>query len=97
MPQAARRCLADPPRAGTAQAPARRPRAAPYHARAMEPSGGGTHAPWLDARFDLTARGTTVRREILAGATTFVTMAYVLFVNPQILAAAAGPTASARS
>jgi xanthine/uracil/vitamin C permease (AzgA family) len=31
-----------------------------------------------------------VRREILAGATTFVTMAYILFVNPQILGARAG-------
>src|SRR5678815_3295335 len=55
------------------------------------PSSGRPPAPWLDAMFDLTARGTTIRREILAGATTFVTMAYVLFVNPQILAAAAGP------
>jgi AGZA family xanthine/uracil permease-like MFS transporter len=47
-------------------------------------------ARWLDARFALAARGTTVRREVLAGATTFVTMAYILFVNPQILGAAAG-------
>jgi AGZA family xanthine/uracil permease-like MFS transporter len=45
----------------------------------------------LDAFFGLRARGTTVRREILAGATTFVTMAYILFVNPQILGGAAGP------
>ena len=44
----------------------------------------------LDAFFDLEARGTTVRREILAGATTFVTMAYILFANPGILAGAAG-------
>ncbi len=41
----------------------------------------------LDAFFGLSARGTTVRTEILAGATTFVTMAYILFVNPQILSA----------
>jgi adenine/guanine/hypoxanthine permease len=41
----------------------------------------------LDRLFGLSARGTTVRREILAGATTFVTMAYILFVNPQILSA----------
>ena len=52
----------------------------------------GRRAPSpLDAYFELTARGTTVRKEILAGATTFVTMAYILFVNPQILGAAAGP------
>jgi AGZA family xanthine/uracil permease-like MFS transporter len=44
----------------------------------------------LDRFFGLTARGTTVRREILAGATTFVTMAYILFVNPEILHGAAG-------
>jgi AGZA family xanthine/uracil permease-like MFS transporter len=44
----------------------------------------------LDAFFGLHARSTTVRREVLAGATTFITMAYILFVNPQILGAAAG-------
>ncbi|HEY6099247.1 MAG TPA: NCS2 family permease [Anaeromyxobacter sp.] len=44
----------------------------------------------LDAFFGLSARGTTVRTEILAGATTFVTMAYILFVNPEILHGAAG-------
>jgi AGZA family xanthine/uracil permease-like MFS transporter len=44
----------------------------------------------LDRFFDLTRRGTTVRREVLAGATTFMTMAYILFVNPGILGNAAG-------
>jgi adenine/guanine/hypoxanthine permease len=39
----------------------------------------------LDRLFDLSARGKTVRTEALAGATTFVTMAYILFVNPAIL------------
>lgn len=38
--------------------------------------------------FGLRAHGTTVRREIVAGATTFLTMAYIMFVNPQILAKA---------
>ncbi len=42
---------------------------------------------WLDNFFDLTKRGTTVRTEVLAGATTFLTMAYILFVNPAILSA----------
>ncbi len=46
-------------------------------------------ASLLERAFQLRARGTTVRREILAGATTFVTMAYILFVNPQILSAVA--------
>jgi AGZA family xanthine/uracil permease-like MFS transporter len=36
--------------------------------------------------FDLT--GTSVRREITAGATTFLTLAYIMFVNPKILGAA---------
>jgi adenine/guanine/hypoxanthine permease len=44
----------------------------------------------LERVFALSQRGTTVRREILAGATTFVTMAYILFVNPEILHRAAG-------
>ncbi|MGA7674375.1 MAG: NCS2 family permease [Rhizomicrobium sp.] len=38
--------------------------------------------------FDLEAHGTTVQREIVAGVTTFATMAYIMFVNPQVLAAA---------
>ena len=41
----------------------------------------------LDKYFGLTAHGTTVRREIVGGATTFLTMAYIMFVNPKILAA----------
>ena len=35
--------------------------------------------------FQLTAHGTTVRTELLAGATTFLTMSYIVFVNPDIL------------
>jgi adenine/guanine/hypoxanthine permease len=35
--------------------------------------------------FQLTQRGTNVRTEALAGATTFLTMSYIIFVNPQIL------------
>jgi AGZA family xanthine/uracil permease-like MFS transporter len=37
------------------------------------------------ARFELAQRGTTVRREIAAGATTFMTMAYILGVQPAVL------------
>ena len=40
----------------------------------------------LERLFGLSEHGTTVRTEILAGATTFLTMAYIIFVNPQILA-----------
>ena len=39
----------------------------------------------LERYFGLAEHGTTVRREILAGCTTFLTMAYIIFVNPQIL------------
>lgn len=42
----------------------------------------------LERLFHLKAHQTTVRTEILAGITTFLTMAYVLFVNPSILAKA---------
>ena len=41
--------------------------------------------------FRLAERGTTARREILGGATTFVTMAYIVVVNPAILAFAGIP------
>jgi AGZA family xanthine/uracil permease-like MFS transporter len=40
---------------------------------------------WLDRYFGLTRSGTTIRTEIVAGATTFLTMAYIVFVNPTIL------------
>jgi AGZA family xanthine/uracil permease-like MFS transporter len=43
---------------------------------------------FLDRWFKLTERKTTVGTEILAGATTFLAMAYIIFVNPNILAAA---------
>ena len=39
----------------------------------------------LDRFFHITERGSTVRTEIMAGVTTWLTMAYILFVNPQIL------------
>jgi AGZA family xanthine/uracil permease-like MFS transporter len=42
----------------------------------------------LDRLFDLSAKRTRVRTEVLAGATTFVTLSYILMVQPTILAAA---------
>jgi AGZA family xanthine/uracil permease-like MFS transporter len=39
----------------------------------------------LDRFFGLSARGTTVRAEMLGGVTTFATMAYIIVVNPAIL------------
>lgn len=41
----------------------------------------------LESTFKLSEHGTTVRTEVLAGVTTFLTMAYIMFVNPSILAA----------
>ena len=45
----------------------------------------------LDRYFKLTENQTTVRQELLGGATTFMTMAYIVVVNPQILAQAGMP------
>ncbi|HWP35363.1 MAG TPA: NCS2 family permease [Thermodesulfobacteriota bacterium] len=39
----------------------------------------------LESLFELRKRGTTVGTEVLAGATTFMVMAYIIFVNPNIL------------
>lgn len=42
----------------------------------------------LEKTFKLTANKTTVKTEVMAGITTFMTMAYILAVNPSILSAA---------
>ncbi|GGW65060.1 NCS2 family permease [Alishewanella tabrizica] len=42
----------------------------------------------LDQFFKVSARGSSLRREVLAGFTTFMAMSYVLFVNPSLLAQA---------
>ncbi|EPE9444922.1 adenine permease AdeQ, partial [Escherichia coli] len=42
----------------------------------------------LSRLFKLPQHGTTVRTELIAGMTTFLTMVYIVFVNPQILGAA---------
>lgn len=43
---------------------------------------------WLNRYFDIEAKGSSVRTEILAGAATFLTMAYIIVVNPSILSKA---------
>ncbi len=45
----------------------------------------------LDRYFKLARNQTTVRQEMLGGLTTFMTMAYIIVVNPQILAQAGMP------
>ncbi|MBB3038398.1 NCS2 family permease [Hoyosella altamirensis] len=41
-----------------------------------------------DRFFHITEQGTTFRTELVAGVTTFLAMAYILFVNPQVLGSA---------
>ena len=40
----------------------------------------------LEALFDTKTHNTTIQTEIVAGITTFITMAYIIFVNPQMMA-----------
>jgi AGZA family xanthine/uracil permease-like MFS transporter len=70
----------NPQPAALAAAPAREPAAA-----AM------TGPAWLERLFHLRQHGTTVNTELLAGLTTFLTMAYIVFVNPAILGDAGMP------
>ncbi len=46
---------------------------------------------FLERTFKLKENGTNVRTEVLAGITTFMTMAYIIFVNPSILSDAGMP------
>jgi AGZA family xanthine/uracil permease-like MFS transporter len=48
----------------------------------------------LETYFEFTRLGTNWRTEVLAGVTTFLTMAYIVLVNPAILAAAGMPLAA---
>ena len=54
----------------------------PRREAAPPPAAGG-----LDSFFKLTERGTTVGREMRAGLATFMVMAYIIFVNANILSA----------
>src|SRR4051794_27752192 len=45
----------------------------------------------LERHFQIRERGSTVRTETLGGFVTFLTMAYIVFVNPAILSAAGMP------
>jgi AGZA family xanthine/uracil permease-like MFS transporter len=47
--------------------------------------------PLIERYFRLTENHTTIRRELLGGLTTFLTMAYIVVVNPQILSQAGMP------
>ncbi len=47
----------------------------------------------VERYFEFAALGTNWKTELLAGATTFMTMAYIIFVNPSILHEAGMPVA----
>ncbi|NQZ92291.1 MAG: NCS2 family permease [Moritella sp.] len=47
---------------------------------------GSAKGGLLERLFKLSEHGTTVKTELMAGLTTFVTMAYIIFVNPDIMA-----------
>src|SRR5438105_10877090 len=56
-------------------------------ATAAPPRAGGTSTgSSLDRFFHISERGSTVRTELIAGLATFLTMSYILFVNPSIIA-----------
>ncbi len=46
---------------------------------------------FFERMFHIQERGSSLRTEVLAGATTFLTMAYIVFVNPDILSEAGMP------
>jgi AGZA family xanthine/uracil permease-like MFS transporter len=48
----------------------------------------------MDKFFKFQERGTNLRTEVLAGVVTFMTMAYIIFVNPGLLSAAFGAGAA---
>src|SRR3954452_21631881 len=52
----------------------------------------GRGSRFLDRRFELNARGTTVRTEVIGGVATFLTMCYIVFVSPAIFSAAGMPS-----
>ncbi len=54
---------------------------------------GTVERGFLERRFSLAERGTSVRVEVLGGVATFLTMSYIVFVNPAILSAAGMPFA----
>ena len=51
----------------------------------------GTPPSFIERYFRIREKGSSVRTELIAGLTTFIAMAYILFVNPNILADAGIP------
>ncbi|MCE5328255.1 MAG: NCS2 family permease [Planctomycetaceae bacterium] len=53
------------------------------------PAAGAAPEGFLEKRFAIAARGSTVARELLGGLATFLTLSYILFVQPAVMGAAA--------
>jgi AGZA family xanthine/uracil permease-like MFS transporter len=62
-----------------------RPKSHDTGAKKAAAAGESHLAALLDRYFGLKAQGTDIRTEFIAGATTFLTMVYIVFVNPAIL------------
>ena len=54
-----------------------------------------TQASAIERYFKIREKGSSVRTEILAGITTFIALAYIIFVNPNILSEAGIPKEAA--
>jgi AGZA family xanthine/uracil permease-like MFS transporter len=52
---------------------------------AMSNNNNGQLSVFLDKHFKISERGSNIKTEVIAGITTFLTMAYIVFVNPAIL------------
>ncbi|MBA2693665.1 MAG: NCS2 family permease [Rubrobacter sp.] len=63
--------------------------------QAGQSAAGGGGPAMLERIFKLSERGTNVRTEVIAGVTTFMTMSYIIFVNPLILSDAGIPREAA--
>lgn len=50
----------------------------------------GFFSSWLDEKFELTQRGSTIGREIRAGTATFLTMSYIVIVNARVAGGQSG-------
>jgi adenine/guanine/hypoxanthine permease len=57
----------------------------------MEAGTVARRGTFLERRFSIAQRGSSVRVELLGGVSTFLTMCYILFVNPAVLSAAGVP------
>lgn len=53
----------------------------------MSQSTSANRGGWLDRYFGISEMGSTIRRECIGGVTTFLTMSYIIFLQPTLLSA----------